>query len=68
MYFDRFDVCSAYYLFFCDYHEGQGSKKYNRLSRLETYYKPGPFACYSNLSENAQCIYDSLVEKEATHA
>ena len=32
MYWDRFDIVEAYYLYFCHHHEGQGSLKYQRLS------------------------------------
>ena len=61
MYFNRFDICDAYYLFFSDYHEGQGSDKYARLSRMLEYFKPSPMLSYDNMSENAQVIYDDLV-------
>ena len=62
MYFDRFDICDAYYLFFSNYHWGQGSIFYSRLSRMLDYYKPSPLLRYENLSENAQMIYDNLVD------
>ena len=61
MYFDRFDIIEAYFLFLCDYHEGQGSDKYSRLSRMTEYYTPSPLLCYDNMTENAQMIYDDLV-------
>ena len=60
MYFDRFDICEAYYLFFSDYHEGQGSEKYCRLSRMLDYFKPSPSLSYDTMTENAQVIYDNL--------
>jgi len=64
MYYDRFDIASAYYLFFVHYHEGQWSEKYRRLSKLTGYFRPGLSVENGELSENAQAIYDALVEKE----
>lgn len=64
MYWDRFDIVEAYYCFFCDYHEGQFSHKYMRLSKILGYYKPSPLdKGYDSLSENGKVIYDNLVEK-----
>lgn len=61
MYFDRFDICQAYYVFFVSHHEGQGSKKYARLSRLTEYFSPGiGFRDYADLTENGQAIYKQL--------
>ena len=34
MYFDRFDICEAYYCYASDYHEGQFSKIYEIFGRL----------------------------------
>jgi hypothetical protein len=39
---DRFAVCEAYYLYLSEYHEGQSSDKYRRLSRLLGYFSPRP--------------------------
>lgn len=61
MWFDRFDIAEAYYLYFCDYHGGQGSKEYQRLSRMGRYFRPRPSLSYETLSENGQAIYDNLV-------
>ncbi len=36
MYFDRFDIVSAHYAFCADYHEGQYSDLYAKLSRIGT--------------------------------
>ena len=63
MYFDRFDICEAYYLFFAYFHEGQSSRKYGRLSRMGRYFRPAPSLCEDTLSENGKAIYDALVEK-----
>ena len=64
MYFNRFDICEAYYLFFCDYHSGMHSEFYRRLSAMDAYFKPSPLLCYENMDENGQMIYDNLVDKE----
>jgi len=62
MYFNRFDICEAYYLFFTNYHAGQGSDFYYRLSRMLEYFKPSPILRYESLNENAKVIYDNLVD------
>jgi hypothetical protein len=64
MFFDRFDVVQAYYLFFCHYHEGQASDKYRRLSRMTRYFKPSPLLSVETLTENGRDIYEALVQKE----
>ena len=76
MYFNRFDILSAYYLFGSLYqsslrsskaslHPGQGSKEYAYLSRAEKCgFKPGPNFRIESLSENGREIYDGLVQKE----
>ena len=63
MYFDRFDICEAYYLFFSHFHDGMGSEFYSRLSAMGEYFKPSPLLSYENMSENAQMIYDNLEAK-----
>lgn len=63
MYFDRFDIVEAHYLYACDYHEGQWSELYARIGRILTKlrFRPRPSLNYETLSENAQVIYDNLV-------
>jgi hypothetical protein len=63
--FDRFDICSAYYLFGMEYHSGQWSREYAYIGRaLNCGFGPGPmFRDRNSLSENGQEIYDALVEK-----
>ena len=63
MEFNRFDIVEAYYLFFSHYHEGQWSEKYERLSKITTYFKPAP--CLT-LTENGQEIYNNLERQEIT--
>lgn len=67
MYFDRFDIVCAWYLYLSEYHEGMYSEKYRRLCRIldgRIKFNPGPLFGYETLSENAREIYDNLC---ATH-
>ena len=62
MQWNRFDICSAYYWFFTNYHEGQWSKEYKRLCKLTIYFKMGPL--HNSIEDenmNTQDIYNSLV-------
>lgn len=61
MYFDRFDVVEAHYCFCADYHAGQGSALYARLSRILGYLHPRPNLCFDTLTENGKAIYRNLV-------
>ena len=63
-YYDRFDIVSAHYCHAVLFHEGLGSKLYQRLSRMGRYFKPGlhPDDPYS-LSSNAQDILADLVRR-----
>lgn len=65
MYFDRFDICEASYLFLSNYHEGQWSDKYRRLSRMTRYFKPSPMLNVERLSSNGKEIYEALCQREA---
>lgn len=60
MYFDRFDICEAWFLYLNETHEGQGSEKYARLSKLLQHFKPRLDLEY-RLSENGREIYDTLM-------
>lgn len=62
MEFNRFDIVEAYYLFFTQYHEGQWSEKYSRLSKITTYFKPAIGGV--TLSDNGLAIYNNLVQLE----
>lgn len=57
-YFDRFDICDAYYLALSHCHGGQWSREYARLSRMRAYFRPSPFLSVENLNENARAIYE----------
>jgi hypothetical protein len=64
MYFDRFDVCMAYYLFACDWHSGQGSPEYRILGRLHALgFRPSPILSRRSLSENGRSILAGLIRK-----
>jgi hypothetical protein len=62
MYFARFDILSAYYLFGAEYHGGQFTKEYAYMGRaLNAGFKPGLIFGYRSLSDNGREIYDNLV-------
>jgi len=63
MYFDRFDICEAYFLALSHCHGGQWSKEYERLCKLMKYFKPSPTLSVETLNENARIIYDNACEK-----
>lgn len=67
MYFDRFDIVEAYYVFFVNYHEGQWSEKYRRQCKMHSYFKPGLSVQNGELEGNSLEIYENLVLKEAAH-
>ena len=58
IYFDRFDICEAYYLALSHCHGGQWSREYERLCKLSSYFRPSPFLSVESLNENAREIYD----------
>jgi hypothetical protein len=64
MYFDRFDICCAYYCYFAEWHGGQFSEEYRRLSNMLTYFKPACGLSSETLSDNARIIYDEIVARE----
>lgn len=62
MFFDRFDICEAWFLYACRYHGGQNSKLYEILGRLENMrFKAAPGLDYKSLTENGKSIYRRLV-------
>ena len=65
MYFDRFDICEAYWCYASDYHEGQFSKIYEIFGRLyELEFDPSMDLSYESLTDNGQSIYRNLVERK----
>jgi hypothetical protein len=63
MYFDRYDICEAYFLALSHCHGGQWSREYERLCKLMQYFKPSPMLSVETLNENARIIYDNACEK-----
>lgn len=61
MYWNRFDICEAWYLALSHYHGGQCSPEYLRLCKLLGYFKPAPTLSIESLkrdeNENALAIY-----------
>jgi len=58
MYFDRFDICEAWYLALMHCHGGQWSREYERLCRLQRFFRPSPLLSVESLSDNARAIYE----------
>ena len=57
MYFDRFDIVEAYYVYSRDYHEGQNSLEYQWLSRIKNMgFRPAPGLYYESLTDNGKAI------------
>lgn len=66
MYFDRFDICEAWYMYLSHYHEGQGSEEYRRLSKLLTHFSPrGSLRSELDLTDNGYAIYCQLEHDHA---
>jgi hypothetical protein len=64
MYWDRFDICEAYYCFAMNYHNGQWSDEYKIFGRLDRMgFKISPLRTAENLSENGREIYENLVSQ-----
>lgn len=59
MYWDRFDICEAWYLALSHCHGGQYSKEYSRLSTMKTRldFRPSPILDTDTLSRNGLEIY-----------
>ena len=63
MYFNKFDICEAYYLALSDCHNGQRSPEYLRLCKMLKYFKPSPMLSVDRLNENAREIYENACNK-----
>ena len=64
MYFNRFDVCEAYYLFACEWHNGQWSPEYAIFGRLDNFgFRPSPILSKDSLTENGRVILAGLIRK-----
>lgn len=60
MYWNRFDICEAWYLALSHCHSGQWSDSYARLCYLTRsgFFKPSPMLSVDSLSENGREIYE----------
>ena len=56
MYYDRFDICEAWYLALSHCHAGAFSPSYKRLCKMQRYFKPGQYD-WRKLNNNARAIY-----------
>jgi hypothetical protein len=63
MYFDRFDICEAYYVFAMLWHGGQWSEEYRIFGRLDGLgFKPRPMLSGpEDLGENGREIYENIL-------
>ena len=63
MYFDRFDICEAHYVFAMLWHGGMGSKLYSKFAQFERIqFRPSPsLSDPENLTENGREIYEQLL-------
>ena len=64
-YWNRFDIVLAHYVFCSLLHEGQGSRLYERLSRITSYFTPGAMGVNLEFpeNENAREIYFGLCRR-----
>lgn len=61
MYFNRFDILEAYYLFGKNCHGGMFTKEYKYMGRAHNVgFKPRFYFCWDSLSENGKMIYEKL--------
>ena len=67
-YFNKFDICEAWYLYAVHSHNGQWSKEYKILGRLiNMNFRPSPMlAARCDLTVNGAEIYDNLVSGNST--
>lgn len=65
MHFNRFDICTAFYMFAMLYHGGQNSKEYRIFGRLQkinfkvVFTRTSP----SDMNDNTKEIYKNLLER-----
>ena len=72
MYFDKFDICEAYFVYMMLWHSGGLTERDRQLNRNDSIscqlhrikFTPSPLIRDENdLTENGREIYDALVEK-----
>lgn len=57
MYFNRFDIVEAWFLALAHCHAGQNTREYERLCKIQKYFKRSPFFEETMLTENGKEIY-----------
>ncbi len=63
-YFDRFDICEAWYMYASLYHGGQWSKEYEIFGRLDRMqFKPSPLLSVDSMTLNSKLIFENLIAK-----
>ena len=64
MYFDRFDICEAHYLFAMLWHDGMWGSIYAKFAQFERIkFRPSPMLSGpEDLTENGREIYEQLLE------
>lgn len=64
MYWDRFDICEAWFLALSHCHGGLWSDSYKRLCKLTRpgFFRPSPMLSMDSLSENGRVVYDNACE------
>lgn len=64
MYWNRFDICEAWYLYASSYHKGQNSYLYKKLSQLvRVGFRPTKVGRLE-LTDNGSEIYQSLADRK----
>ena len=66
MYWDRFDICAAYWWYACEFHGGKRSAEYaifGRLARVHYKMGVGESSSKRNLTENSRAILAQLVRR-----
>ena len=61
---NRFAIVEGHYLYYSEYHEGQASEKYHRLSKILGYFNPSPLLHNANdLEQEAREVYAALLDE-----
>lgn len=63
MYWDRFDICEAWYFALSHCHGGGGSSEYLRLCQMGEYFTPSPLLTVESLTENGLVIYKNACQR-----
>jgi len=70
MYFNRFDIVTAHYVFNALHHEGQWSDRYKRLSKILSYFRPSRLGIDLRKPgyENAKEIYIEICRRKGVES